>query len=119
MQALLPTGLASDALLIPQQAVNRDLTGRANVLVVNADDVVEKRPVELAAPWAAAGCWTAAWSPASAWWWTAFNASSPATRSAPNRWKTSKGEPARPRPPRTACAPGQGVNCHAAGRRPR
>ncbi len=48
VQALLPTGLASDALLIPQQAVNRDLTGRANVLVVNADDVVEKRPVELA-----------------------------------------------------------------------
>ena len=48
VQALLPTGLASDALLIPQQAVSRDLTGRANVLVVNADDVIEKRPVELA-----------------------------------------------------------------------
>jgi len=48
VQALLPTGLASDALLIPQQAVLRDLTGRANVLVVNADDRVEKRPVELA-----------------------------------------------------------------------
>ena len=48
VQALLPTGLASDALLIPQQAVSRDLTGRANVLVVNADNMVEKRPVELA-----------------------------------------------------------------------
>lgn len=48
VQALLPTGLASDALLIPQQSVSRDLTGRASVLVVNADDVVEKRPVELA-----------------------------------------------------------------------
>src|SRR5574337_970963 len=48
VQALLPTGLASDALLIPQQAVSRDLTGRANVLLVNADNVVEKRPVELA-----------------------------------------------------------------------
>lgn len=48
VQALLPTGLASDALLIPQQAVSRDLTGRASVLVVNADDVIEKRPVELA-----------------------------------------------------------------------
>ena len=48
VQALLPTGLASDALLIPQQAVSRDLTGRASVLVVNADDMVEKRPVELA-----------------------------------------------------------------------
>ncbi|WP_312303044.1 efflux RND transporter periplasmic adaptor subunit [Diaphorobacter nitroreducens] len=48
VQALLPTGLASDALLIPQQSVNRDLTGRASVLVVNADNVVEKRPVELA-----------------------------------------------------------------------
>ncbi|WP_404302640.1 efflux RND transporter periplasmic adaptor subunit [Alicycliphilus denitrificans] len=48
VQALLPTGLASDALLIPQQAVSRDLTGRANVLIVNSDDVIEKRPVELA-----------------------------------------------------------------------
>ena len=48
VQALLPTGLASDALLIPQQSVHRDLTGRASVLVVNADNVVEKRPVELA-----------------------------------------------------------------------
>jgi len=48
VQALLPTALASDALLIPQQSVNRDLTGRASVLVVNADNVVEKRPVELA-----------------------------------------------------------------------
>lgn len=48
VQALLPTGLASDALLIPQQAVSRDLTGRANVLVVGDDDLIEKRPVELA-----------------------------------------------------------------------
>ena len=48
VQALLPTGLASDALLIPQQSVSRDLTGRASVLVVKPDDVVEKRSVELA-----------------------------------------------------------------------
>ena len=48
VQALLPTGLASDALLIPQQAVSRDLTGRATVLVVGDGDKVEKRPVELA-----------------------------------------------------------------------
>ncbi|MBS0466729.1 MAG: efflux RND transporter periplasmic adaptor subunit [Proteobacteria bacterium] len=48
VQALLPTGLASDALLIPQQAVSRDLTGRATVLVVGDGDRVEKRPVELA-----------------------------------------------------------------------
>ncbi|MBS0506627.1 MAG: efflux RND transporter periplasmic adaptor subunit, partial [Proteobacteria bacterium] len=48
VQALLPTGLASDALLIPQQAVSRDLTGRANVLVVGDGDIIEKRPVELA-----------------------------------------------------------------------
>ena len=48
VQALLPTGVASDALLIPQQAVSRDLTGRASVLVVGEGDVVEKRTVELA-----------------------------------------------------------------------
>ena len=48
VQALLPTGLASDAILIPQQSVTRDLTGRASVLVVKPDDMVEKRNVELA-----------------------------------------------------------------------
>lgn len=48
VQALLPTGLAPDALLVPQQSVSRDLTGRASVMVITADNVAEKRPVELA-----------------------------------------------------------------------
>lgn len=47
VQALLPTGLAPEALLIPQQSVARDLTGKASVLVAKADDVIEKRPVEI------------------------------------------------------------------------
>jgi len=47
VQALLPTGLAPDALLVPQQSVTRDLTGRASVLVVKEGDVVDKRAVEL------------------------------------------------------------------------
>jgi membrane fusion protein (multidrug efflux system) len=47
VQALLPTALAPDALLVPQQSVTRDLTGRASVLVVKDGDVVEKRDVEL------------------------------------------------------------------------
>ncbi|MCE1191280.1 MAG: efflux RND transporter periplasmic adaptor subunit [Acidovorax sp.] len=45
VQALLPTGLAPEALLVPQQAVARDLTGKPSVLVVKEGDVVEKRPV--------------------------------------------------------------------------
>lgn len=47
VQAKLPTGLAPEAILVPQPSVSRDLTGRASVLVVTADDMVEKRPVEL------------------------------------------------------------------------
>lgn len=47
VQALLPTGLAPEALLVPQQSVTRDLTGRPSVLVVKAGDVVEKRDVTL------------------------------------------------------------------------
>ena len=47
VQAKLPTALAPDALLVPQQSVTRDLTGRANVMVVKDGDVVEKRDVEL------------------------------------------------------------------------
>lgn len=48
VQAQLPTGLAPEAILVPQQSVTRDLTGRAHVMVVNAQGTVEKRPVELA-----------------------------------------------------------------------
>ena len=47
VQAKLPTALAADALLVPQQSVTRDLTGRPSVMVVKADDVVEKREVDL------------------------------------------------------------------------
>jgi len=47
VQAQLPTGLAPEAILVPQQSVTRDLTGRASVLVVTPEDVVEKRTVEL------------------------------------------------------------------------
>ncbi len=47
VQALLPTGLAPDALLVPQQSVTRDLTGRASVIVVKEDNVTEKRPIDV------------------------------------------------------------------------
>ena len=47
VQAQLPTGLAPEAILVPQRAVTRDLTGRPSVLVVKTDDTVEKRTVEL------------------------------------------------------------------------
>lgn len=47
VQAQLPTGLAPEAILIPQRSVSRDLTGRASVWVVRTDDTVEKRTVEL------------------------------------------------------------------------
>ncbi len=47
VQAQLPTGLAPEAILIPQQSVTRDLTGRPHVLVVNAQDKVERRALEL------------------------------------------------------------------------
>ena len=50
-QAVLPTGIASGALLIPQQAVTRDATGRASVLVVQDRDgqkIAVQRTVQLA-----------------------------------------------------------------------
>ncbi|WP_424459085.1 efflux RND transporter periplasmic adaptor subunit [Ottowia sp.] len=47
VQAKLPTGLAPEAILLPQRAVTLDLTGRASVMVVKDDDTVDKRPVEL------------------------------------------------------------------------
>ncbi len=47
VQALLPTAVAPDALLVPQQSVTRDLTGKASVLVVGDEDKIEKRPLEL------------------------------------------------------------------------
>ncbi len=50
VQARLPTGLAANALLIPQQAVTRDTTGRATVLVIEEQGgakLAVKRPVVL------------------------------------------------------------------------
>ena len=47
VQAMLPTALAPDALLVPQQSVTRDLTGRPSVMVVKPDDILEKREVDL------------------------------------------------------------------------
>lgn len=46
VRASLPTGLADDALLIPQQALTRDAAGRASVMVVTAESKIEKRDVE-------------------------------------------------------------------------
>ena len=50
VQARLPTGIAANALLIPQQAVTRDATGRATVLVIEdqgGTKIAVKRPVVL------------------------------------------------------------------------
>lgn len=47
VKALLPTALAPDALLVPQQSVTRDLAGKPNVMVLVDGDVVQKREVEL------------------------------------------------------------------------
>ena len=47
VQALLPTAVAPDALLVPQQSVVRDLTGKPTVFVVTAEDKVQKRTLQL------------------------------------------------------------------------
>jgi len=47
VQVVLPTGVAPHALLLPQQAVMRDLTGRAHVFVITPQNVVQRRAVEL------------------------------------------------------------------------
>ncbi len=47
VQAQLPTGIAPEALLVPQQAVTRDIAGKASVLVVDADSKVQRQPVEV------------------------------------------------------------------------
>ncbi len=47
VQAQLPTGIAPEALLVPQQAVTRDIAGKASVLVVGADSKVQRQPVEV------------------------------------------------------------------------
>ena len=47
VQTLLPTGVSSDALLVPQQAVTRDIAGKASVLVVGAENKVMRKPIEV------------------------------------------------------------------------
>ena len=39
--------MSSAALLLPQQAVTRDIAGKASVLIANAEKKVERRPGEL------------------------------------------------------------------------
>jgi membrane fusion protein (multidrug efflux system) len=48
VRASLTTGLVPNALLVPQQAVKRELSGKASVLVVTPDSKVEHRPIEVA-----------------------------------------------------------------------
>ncbi len=47
VQTLLPTGQSSDALLVPQQAVTRDIAGKANVMVVGPNNQVARRAIEV------------------------------------------------------------------------
>ena len=47
VQTQLPTGVSSDALLVPQQAVTRDLAGKASVLVVGTENKVARRPIDV------------------------------------------------------------------------
>ena len=45
VQAQLTTGVAAEALLVPQQAVTRDIAGQPSVLLVNAERKVERRAI--------------------------------------------------------------------------
>lgn len=45
VQAQLTTGVAQEALLVPQQAVMRDIAGQPSVLLVNAERKVERRAI--------------------------------------------------------------------------
>jgi membrane fusion protein (multidrug efflux system) len=45
VQADMPQGIVKNAVLVPQEAVTRDRRGEPSALVVNADNVVEKRPI--------------------------------------------------------------------------
>lgn len=48
VRARLPQGTRSDAILVPHKALSRDPRGDALVMVVNADNVVESRAVQVA-----------------------------------------------------------------------
>ena len=47
VRAQLATGEASDAMVVPQQAVQRNPAGDPSVQLINADNKIEKRPVKL------------------------------------------------------------------------
>ena len=46
-QVELPQGVARNVVLAPQEGIGRDRRGNPTALVVNADDVVESRQVEI------------------------------------------------------------------------
>lgn len=48
VRARLPQGTRSEAILVPHKALSRDARGNALVMVVNAEDKVEARPVQVA-----------------------------------------------------------------------
>ncbi|MDP2017868.1 efflux RND transporter periplasmic adaptor subunit [Hydrogenophaga sp.] len=47
VRARLITGEASEAIVLPQQAVQRDPAGKPSVQLINADNKIEKRPIRL------------------------------------------------------------------------
>ncbi len=47
VRAQLATGVSSDAIVLPQQAVQRDPAGKPSVQLINADNKIEKRPIRL------------------------------------------------------------------------
>ncbi len=47
VRARLATGEASDAIVLPQQAIRRDPAGMPSVQLINAENRIEKRPVRL------------------------------------------------------------------------
>jgi len=49
VRAVLETGIDEQALLVPQQGVNRDTAGNASVLLVNADGKIERRKIAVEA----------------------------------------------------------------------
>ncbi len=48
VRARLPQGTRSEAILVPHRALSRDTRGNAQVMVVNAENKVEARPVQVA-----------------------------------------------------------------------
>jgi membrane fusion protein (multidrug efflux system) len=47
VRARLATGVSGDAIVLPQQALQRDPAGNPSVQLINADNKIEKRPIKL------------------------------------------------------------------------